>query len=74
MIDSALGVSDAALRMRRSRRRRLNGMRSLTIELRETEIDCLVVKKLLSADTREDPSAVRSALYGFLDRALRIAS
>ena len=74
MIDSALGVSDAALRMRRSRRRRCNGMRSLTIELRETEIDNLVLKNLLSAKARDDPNAVRSALYGFFDRALRTTS
>jgi hypothetical protein len=35
-------ISSAAVRMRRHRQRRREGLRSLTIELRETEIDALI--------------------------------
>ena len=62
--------SAAALRMRRHRERRRDGLRCLTIELRETEVDTLIRKGLLSDDARNDLQAVRNALYRFLDRAL----
>ena len=51
--------SAAAERMRAYRERRHNGMRCLTIELRETEIDELVRRKLLKPETRNDLDAVR---------------
>jgi hypothetical protein len=57
-------------RMRRHRQRRREGLRCLTIELRETEIDALIAKGLLKRETRNDPNAVSEALYDFLDRAL----
>jgi len=59
--------SPAAERMRLHRERRRNGMRCLTIELRDTEIDALIREGLLKPETRNDPSAVREALYAFLD-------
>jgi hypothetical protein len=62
--------SPAAERMRLYRERRRDGLRCLTIELRETEVDALIQRGLLSSETRNDPGAVVDALYGFLDRTL----
>ena len=62
--------SAAAHRMRRHRERRRDGLRCMTVELRETEIDALIRRGLLEEDTRNDLQAVRTAFYGFLDRAL----
>jgi hypothetical protein len=62
--------SPAAQRMRLHRQRRREGLRCLTIELRETEIDVLVRKGMLEADARNDPDAIRDALYAHLDRTL----
>ena len=59
--------SDAAERMRAHRQRRRDGMRCITIELRETEIDALIGKK---ADARNDADAIRDALYAHLERTL----
>ena len=62
--------SAAAERMRRHRERWRNGLRCLTIELRETEIDALIHKGMLNADTRNDPGAVLNALYAHLEHTL----
>jgi len=62
--------SSAAERMRLHRERRRNGMRSLWVELRVTEIDALVRTGLLKVETRNDPNAIREALYGYLDQTL----
>jgi hypothetical protein len=67
---SELVRSAAAERMRLHRERRRNGMRCLTIELRETEIDALIREGLLKSETRNDPSAVTKALYAHLDGTL----
>ena len=64
--------SAAAERMRLHRERRRKGLRCLTIELRETEIDALVRIKLLRPEMRNDPSAVSNALYAYFDRTLGI--
>lgn len=64
----------AAQRMRLHRERRSKGLRCLMIELRETEIDELIRKGLLRSETRNDPNAVRGALYDFLDRTLDATS
>jgi hypothetical protein len=40
------------------------------IELRETEIDLLIGKGLLSSEARHDPRLVRQALYAHLDQTL----
>ena len=62
--------SPAAERMRRHRGRRREGLRCVTIELRETEIDVLVQKGLLRSDARNDARAVREALYQYFDSTL----
>jgi hypothetical protein len=60
----------AAERIRLYRERRRNGMRSLWIELRVTEIEALVRIGLLKAETRNDQNAIREALYEYLDQTL----
>jgi hypothetical protein len=62
--------SAAAERMRAHRQRRRDGLRCLTIELRETEIDALARNGFLKADARNDPYAIEMALYEFLERTL----
>jgi hypothetical protein len=57
--------------MRRHRQRRRDGLRCLTIELRETEIDALISKQLLRESDRDDPNAINRALYEFLDSSLK---
>jgi hypothetical protein len=44
----------------------------VTIELRETEIDNLVQKGLLNADTPNDAHAVREALYRYFDSTFEL--
>ena len=60
----------AAERMRRHRERRREGMRCLWVELHETEIDALVQRGLLRAETRNDQNAIADALYDHLERTL----
>jgi hypothetical protein len=60
----------AAKRMRLHRERRRQGLRCLTIELRQTEIEALIRKGLLNPEPRNNPTALRKALYAFLDRTL----
>jgi hypothetical protein len=60
----------AAERMRAHRQRRRDGLRCLIIELRDAEIDALIRKGMLKADTRNDPDAIRDALYMHLDHTL----
>jgi hypothetical protein len=62
--------SAAAERMHLHRERRRQGLRCIIVELRETEIDALVRRGLLEAETRNDKYAVRMALYEYLDRTL----
>jgi hypothetical protein len=71
-LDSPL--SSAAERMRLHRERRRNGMRSQWIELRVTEIEALVRIGLLKAETRNDPHAIREALYEYLDQTFGIGT
>jgi hypothetical protein len=66
----ASAISGAALRMRRHRERRRDGLRCMTIELRETEVTALIRKRLLKEDARDDLRAVKTAFYGFLDQTL----
>jgi hypothetical protein len=67
---NAPAPSAAALRMRRHRERRRDGLRCLTIELRETEVAELVRQGFLQKDARNDPQALSNAFYRFLDRTL----
>jgi hypothetical protein len=62
--------SPAAERMRLHRERRQKGLRCLTIEFRETEIDTLVRMGLLKIEMRNDANAVVEALYAHFDRTL----
>jgi hypothetical protein len=65
-------VSAAAARMRRHRARRREGLRSLTIELRETEVDALIRSGFLEKGNRNDANAVAQALYRVFDRVFRV--
>jgi hypothetical protein len=60
----------AAERMRRHRKRRRKGLRCVTIELRETEIEVLVKRALLKADARNNTRAIREALYQYFESTL----
>jgi hypothetical protein len=64
--------STATERMRRYRDRRRKKLRcvSVTIELRETEIDWLIRRRLLNPEMRNDLIAVRHALHEFLEQTL----
>jgi len=62
--------STAAERMRRHRERRRDGLRCVTVELREQEIDALARNGFLKADARNDPYSIEMALYQFLERTL----
>jgi hypothetical protein len=57
-------------RMRAHRDRRRAGLRCLTVQLFETEIDELIRKGLLKDVARNDRQAVCEALYAHLDRTL----
>jgi hypothetical protein len=70
--DSEPSISLAAARMRRHRKRRLNRLRCLTIELRDSEIDVLICKGLLNPETRNDQIAIIKALYAHFDQTLRM--
>jgi hypothetical protein len=69
---AAHSVSAAAARMRRHRQRRRDGMRSLTIEVREAEIDALIRSGFLEKSSRNDANAVTQALYRVFDRVFRV--
>jgi hypothetical protein len=64
------GGSSAAVRMRRHRDRRRDGLRCLNIELRVTEIDALIKRGLLKSETRNDAKSIIEALYAFLEKFL----
>jgi hypothetical protein len=71
MIKPAIKISSAAARMRRHRARRRNGLRSLTIELHEREVDALIRSGFLEKDSRNEPNAVAQALYRVFNRIFR---
>src|SRR3954471_19926278 len=60
-------ITPGAQRMRESRRRRREGLRCITLDLRATEIDRLIELGHLHQDERNDKNAVLLALYLFLD-------
>jgi hypothetical protein len=62
--------SPAAERMRRYRDRRNKGLRCLTIDVRETEIDELIRKGFLKSETRNNTNSIIEALYAHLDHTL----
>ena len=68
--DLPLSLSPAAARMRRYRERRRRNLRCILVLLRTSEIEALVGRGFLQAESRNSESAIRDALYQFLDRAL----
>jgi hypothetical protein len=67
-------ITPGAVRMRRTRERRRDGLRCLCIELRETEIDALADRGLLKPDARNDRKALLKAVYDFFEQQLEPAS
>jgi hypothetical protein len=65
-----IAPSAAAMRMRNHRERQRRGLRCVTVQIRATEIEVLIQKKLLEADARNDARAVRDALHAYFDRTL----
>jgi hypothetical protein len=63
-------VSSAAERMRRHRQRRLDGLRCITIELCDPEIDVLVSEGLLAHENRDDTDEIKMALYRLFELVL----
>jgi hypothetical protein len=70
---STLSKSPGAERMRRHRQRRRDGMRCLPLEIRDTEVDELIRRKMLKEETRNDKQAILYALYEFLEDSLNAA-
>jgi hypothetical protein len=68
-----LNTSPGAERMRRHRQRRRDGMRCLQLEIRDTEIDELIRRRLLKEETRNDKQSIVDALYEFLEDSLNAA-
>ena len=62
-------ITAGALRMRSSRRRRREGLRCVTLDLRKSEIDRLIQLGHLRQTDREDRNQVLLALYCFLDQS-----
>jgi hypothetical protein len=62
--------SAAAERMRRHRERRRDGLRCVTVEILESEIDALARRGFLKADARNDLRSIEMALYKFLECTL----
>jgi hypothetical protein len=65
-----LSTNPGAERMRRHRQRRRDGMRCLQLEIRDTEIDKLIRRKLLKVEMRNDKQSLLDALYEFLEDTL----
>jgi hypothetical protein len=64
----------AAERMRRHRQRRREGLTHIAIDLWSSEIDGLVRLGFLSAETRNDLNAIRTALYEYFESTLEPTS
>jgi hypothetical protein len=62
--------SAAAERMRWHRERRRNGLRCVTLDIHDGEIDALARRGFLKADARNDLRSIEKALYEFLERKL----
>ena len=61
--------SPGAIRMRRYRKQRRQGLRPVRILLDETDIDALIRMRLLKEDQRHDVEALQTAVLGLLYRA-----
>jgi hypothetical protein len=60
--------SPGAQRMRRYRKQRKRGLRSVRILLDDMDIDALIRMKLLKKDQREDAEALQTAVTGLVYR------
>jgi hypothetical protein len=69
-----LSSSPSAKRMRLYRKRRRRGLRFIRIPLHVTDIDALVIKKLLKDVDRQDPEAIQNAICDLLARVLEDAA
>ena len=58
--------SPGAVRMRRYRQQRKQGLRSVRIQLDEMDIDALIRMEHLKEDERQDPKALQKAVLGLL--------
>jgi hypothetical protein len=65
---SAIKISASALRMRRSRARRRDGLRLVQVLLRESEVNALIESGLLEERSRNNPNAVIDAVHRLFDR------
>jgi hypothetical protein len=72
MIEGAATLSPAAMRMRRSRERRRDGLRCLRVEIRTTEIDGLVRRGFLKSEARNERKTIIEALHAFFESELDI--
>ena len=59
-----------SIRSRRSRERRRDGLRCVTIEIRDEELDEFVRRSLLSDAARCDVEAIKQAIYSHFDATL----
>jgi hypothetical protein len=65
-----LTLSTAAQRMRRYRKRRHRGMRYVRVQVHETEVDILVLKRYLDQQSRGELKSVEYAVRSLLLDAL----
>jgi hypothetical protein len=68
-ISPSRSSSPAALRMRRYRKQRRQGLRSVRILLDETDVDAFIHLGLLKEDQRQDEEALRTAVMTLVYRA-----
>jgi len=61
--------SPGAQRMRRYRKHRKEGLKSVRVLLDEWDVDALIEMRLLKEDQRQDVKALQKALLGLLYRA-----
>jgi hypothetical protein len=66
-----MSLTPSGRRMRLHRERRRDGMRCLTVEVHDSEVDALVRRGFLAAEARHDANAIADAFYAHLERTLR---
>ena len=65
--------SSGSERMKISRERRRKGLRCVTLQIRESEVDALIHLGHLQSVARNDVKAIQSAMYAYLDQTLRVS-
>ena len=60
--------------MARYRDRRRRGLRCVTVDVREVEIEYLIRSQYLDPQERSDPIAIRDAMHRWLDRVCPTAA